>query len=67
MYYFSKNEFATKTDMLERTLYEAIPNESISNRWTTGLIPIKNGDIVRINAIGYHTTSGIPFCFIWTE
>lgn len=29
-----------------------------SNTWATGLIPINNGDIIRINAIGYSTGDG---------
>lgn len=53
--------------MLEKSIYEPIPEESISNRWATGLIPIENGDTVRINAMGYNTTTGIPFCFILVE
>lgn len=33
--------------------------------YSTGAIPVKNGDVIRINAIGYHTGAGSGDSFSW--
>lgn len=35
--------------------------------YTTGLIPVKTGDVIRINAMGYHTTSGDDIFSVFIE
>ena len=45
-------------DTTNKVLYEKAPDLITQTGYSTGLIPVKEGDIVRVNAIGYHTTAG---------
>ena len=65
----------TENEILENVGYKqgvrykvsdsAIQEETISyNVYSTGLIPVKIGDVIRINAMGYHTGLGANLPFV---